>query len=88
MSHVTSSLNWRTTKMENFYWKKRDRYDHSDYYVNPDGKIMGELYTSKFDNTFAAHAWDESEHRFILLGRFINQETATRAVEEYCQDNY
>lgn len=74
--------------MEDFYWKKRDTYYNADYYVNPDGKIVGELSDSRFDNTWTASGWDESEHRFILLGRFINEETAIQAVEEYCQDNY
>ena len=74
--------------MDEFYWKKRDTYYNSDYYVSPEGRVCGELSNSRSDNTWFAKVWSQSERHFISLGVFINEETAKAAIEEYCGDNY
>lgn len=74
--------------MYDFYWKERDTYYNSDYYVSPEGRVCGELSNSKSDNTWSAKVWSQSDRHFISLGVFINEETAKIAIEEYCGDNY
>ncbi len=74
--------------MEEFYWKKRDSYWKSDYYVSPEGKVLGELSDSSSSNTWSAMVWSESDRHFISLGRYISEELAKSAIEQYCEDKY
>ena len=74
--------------MDEFYWKKRDSYWKSDYYVSPDGKVLGELHDSRENNTWSARVWNESDRQFILLGIYVGEELAKSAIELYCEDNY
>jgi hypothetical protein len=74
--------------MYDFYWKKRDSYWKPDYYVSPDGKVLGELSDSSSSNTWSAMVWSESDRHFISLGRYISEELAKAAIEQYCEDNY
>lgn len=74
--------------MEGFYWKKRDSYWNQDYYVSPEGKVLGELSDSSSSNTWSAMVWSESDRHFISLGRYISEELAKSAIEQYCEDKY
>jgi hypothetical protein len=74
--------------MEEFYWKKRDSYWKPDYYVSPEGKVLGELHESRESNTWRSIVWSESDRHFITLGIYIAEELAKSAIEQYCEDNY
>jgi hypothetical protein len=74
--------------MDEFYWKKRDSYWKPDYYVSPEGKVLGELTESRESNTWRASVWSESDRHFISLGFYIGEELAKSAIEQYCEDNY
>jgi hypothetical protein len=74
--------------MEGFYWKRRDSYWKPDYYVSPEGKVLGELTESRESNTWRASVWSESDRHFITLGIYIAEELAKSAVEQYCEDKY
>jgi hypothetical protein len=70
------------------YWKKRDSYWKPDYYVSPEGKVLGELSDSRESNTWSARVWNESDRQFILIGIYVDEELAKEAIEQYCDDKY
>ena len=74
--------------MEGFYWKKRDSYWKPDYYVSPEGKVLGELHGGSSDITWRASVWSETDRHFISLGFYIGEELAKAAIEQYCEDKY
>ncbi len=74
--------------MDEFYWKKRDSYWKPDYYVSPEGKVLGELSDSSSSNPWSAMVWSESDRHFISLGIYISEELAKAAIEQYCDDTY
>ena len=73
--------------MHEFFCEKRDSYWKLDYYVSPEGKVLGELTDSRESNTWKAMVWSESDRHFISLVVYVGEELAKSAIERYCEDN-